>query len=280
VRALTYNIHGWHAPDGALNIDALAEVIAEAQADLVGLNEVFHPLPVPGGTALHLLAERFGMSCAFAAALSSDISSSGVPYGNALLSRWRILAYAVHYLPSAAGAERRCLLEARVAVPGAHTLSVYVIHLDQRSEQVRLTQWAAANAWLARDRARPHLLMGDFNALSVSDYGDPASLAALAAHNLSRGWQPPEFAVCERVLKAGYVDACVLAGGCPAPTWPAGDPERRIDYIFLPDAWSGALQSCKRYDSAAALGASDHLPVLAELDSSVGAQRPAGGRHN
>ena len=278
MRVLTYNIHGWRAPDGASNVDALAEVIAEARADLVGLNEVFHPLSAPDGSALHLLAERLGMSYAFAPALSSDASSNGIPYGNALLSRWQILAYAVHILSSTAGAERRCLLEARVAVPTGLTLGVYVIHLDHRSEQVRLAQWAAASAWLARDRARPHLLIGDFNALSTSDYVDPASGAALAARNLSNGWDPPEFAVTEHVLKAGYVDACILAGGRPAPTWPAGDPERRIDYIFLPDAWSGALRACKRCDPEAAFRASDHLPVLAELDPGVALERPAVGR--
>jgi endonuclease/exonuclease/phosphatase family metal-dependent hydrolase len=278
VRVLTYNIHGWRALDGAFNLDTLAEVIAQARADLVGLNEALHPHQTSDGTSLSLLAKRLGMSYAFAPALASGASPSSVPYGNALLSRWKVLAYAVHTLPSPGEAELRCLLEARIALPTGLNLGVYVIHLDNRSEQVRLTQWAAASTWLARDRARPHLLMGDFNTLSASDYGDPASLAALAAHNLSMGWLPPEFAVSERVRKAGYADASVLAGGRPAPTWPAGNPERRIDYIFLPHAWSGALQGCNRFDSAAALRASDHLPVLAEFDPGAALELPAGGR--
>ncbi|MCX7669215.1 MAG: endonuclease/exonuclease/phosphatase family protein, partial [Anaerolineae bacterium] len=67
MRVLTYNIHGWRssAPEGTLNLDALAQVIGEARADLVGLNEVFHPHPAGATTALAALALQLGMYWAF-----------------------------------------------------------------------------------------------------------------------------------------------------------------------------------------------------------------------
>ena len=53
MKVLTYNVHGWLTPDGgAANVDMLAEVIAATGADVVGLNEVFHPWHTPAGPAL------------------------------------------------------------------------------------------------------------------------------------------------------------------------------------------------------------------------------------
>ena len=50
MKFLTYNVHGWLTPDGsASNVDLLVEVIAATGADLVGLNEVFHPWRTPPG---------------------------------------------------------------------------------------------------------------------------------------------------------------------------------------------------------------------------------------
>lgn len=267
MKVLAYNIHGWCTPQGLPNLDLLAQVIADSGADLVGLNEVFHPMPTGegGGPALAVLAGRLGMSFAFGAALDREESPNGFPYGNAALSRWPLLAHAAHHLPEAPGHERRGLLEARVLLPDGRPFSVYVTHLDHRSEEVRVAQWNGAGAWLIRDRSRPHLLIGDFNALAPADYAAPAALAALAAYNAGQGWQPPDFDLAAQVLKAGYADAFAQRGDGGAPTWPAVQPERRIDYIFLPEKWASALVSCRRWESPAAARASDHLPLLAEI---------------
>ena len=66
VRVLTYNIHGWRDAHGQIDVARLARIIQASQADIVALNEVFHPLVPPGETrpALDLLAEALGMSYA------------------------------------------------------------------------------------------------------------------------------------------------------------------------------------------------------------------------
>lgn len=266
MKVLTYNIHGWRAPgNSALNLDPVSAVIRDSGADLVGLNEVFHPHPTPDGPALALLAERLGMCFAFAPAMTATESPTGVPYGNAFLSRWPILAYAGHRLASGSESERRGLLEARVALPDGRLLTFYVTHLDHRSEPVRLIQWAAAHTWLLRERGRLHLLVGDFNAIARSDYAAAGAAAALEERCVALGWRPPAFDLIGQVLKAGYVDAFATVGSGVSATFPVHAPEIRIDYIFVPPAQAEALVRCQRWEHPLVVAASDHMPMLAEL---------------
>ena len=267
MKILTYNIHGWRGPEPecSFNLDMLTQVISDAGADVVGLNEVFHPFPADGDPALTQLAARLGMQYAFGPALSAEESPRGIPYGNALLSRWPILAHAAHHLPAGTGGERRGLFETRIALPDGSSLTVYVTHLDHRAEAVRLAQWSAANAWLGRERGRPHVLLGDFNALAASDYPDAAAVDSLRAQRDADGWPPLAFDLVDRVLKTGYVDAFARADEGAGATFPSVASHIRIDYVFLPEVFAGALLSCRRWEHPLVPAASDHLPVLAEF---------------
>lgn len=254
-------------PDGGPNVDLVAEVIERAEADVVGLNEVFHPT-ADERPALSYLAQRLGMQFAFGATQPAEPTPDHPPYGNAILSRWPVMAHAAHHLAPAVAYGKRGLLEARILLPSDRPLTIYVTHLDHRSEETRVAQWAAADTWLARDRGRLHLVLGDFNALAETDYAAPGALDRLRAFQQERGWPVPSFDLIGRVLKSGYVDAYGAAGGPAAggATWPADAPERRIDYIFLPAASAGALRACAPVTGAALADASDHLPVLADID--------------
>lgn len=265
MRALSYNVHGWRSLDGAPNVTQVASVIADSGADIVGLNEVFHPWPISGDSALSLLAGRLGMSCAFGPTQVSGVSHGQPLYGNAVLSRWPILAYAAHHLAPITACGQRGLLEARVLPPFGRPVTLYVTHLDHRSEDVRLVQWSSASAWLSRDRDRAHLLLGDFNALAATDYADQAAIDRLAAYQQAKGWPVPAFDLISRILSAGYADACAGSGGVCGATYPTGSPERRIDYVFLPRSHADAIRGCSRVESAEALLASDHLPVCVDL---------------
>jgi endonuclease/exonuclease/phosphatase family metal-dependent hydrolase len=266
MKVLTYNVHGWLTPDGgAANVDLLAEIIAATGADMVGLNEVFQPWHAPAGPALEVLADSLGMTYAFGPTLPAEPAPAAIPYGNALLSRWPILAYATHHLAPTVSYGQRGLLETRVLLPSGQPFTVYVTHLDHRSEAIRLQQWASANAWLLRDRGRPHLLLGDFNALAGVDYLAPETVEQLKAYQIAQGWPVPAFDMIAQVLKAGYTDAFDRAGLGQGATWPSAAPERRIDYIFLPDVLADGLVSCSCWDNSMARGASDHLPLLAEI---------------
>ncbi len=266
MRVLTYNVHGWEKPEGGSNAALVAEIIAATGADIVGLNEVFYPKGEGTQPALEFVAAQLGMHYAFGATQPGD-PQKHPPYGNAVLGRWPILAHAAHHLAPAVSYGKRGLLECRVVRPAGPALTVYVTHLDHRSEQIRLEQWASANAWLLRDRSRPHLLLGDFNALAETDYADEAAVGRLAAYQAERGWPAPSFDLVSQVLKSGYVDAFAAVGNPSGKgaTFPAQVPERRIDYIFLPASMREALTICAPVSDSHAASASDHLPVLAEI---------------
>lgn len=270
MRVLTYNIHGWRGVDGQIDVRRLARIIHASAADVVGLNEVYHPLVPPGENraALDSLAAALNMDVAFGVALTPQFAFAPLAsYGNALLTRYPLLAHAGHHLTPVDGHEQRGLLEARILLPDGRTpFSVYVTHLDHRREAVRLTQLMAALQWTTRDRGRPHLLLGDLNAVAPGDYeARPEERAALAATEPLAHLAEDEPQVVPRLLRSHYVDAGA-AGGNPEPSFPAHDPWVRIDHVFASAALAPRLRWCRVWATEETAVASDHLPVLAEFD--------------
>jgi exodeoxyribonuclease-3 len=69
------------------------------------------------------------------------------------------------------------------------------------------------------------------------------------------------------MLDAGYLDGYRILHpvdrGFTFPTW---NPHVRLDYMFLPARFADRLKDCQVRDGVAAARASDHFPLLAELD--------------
>ncbi|MEZ4734284.1 MAG: endonuclease/exonuclease/phosphatase family protein [Caldilineaceae bacterium] len=281
IRVVTYNIHGWRTIDGQPNLQAIADVLAATEADIIGLNEVYYPRVVAGDTqpALAALAARLGMGFVFGPCLRwpAQDHMPADAYGNALLSRWPIIASAAHHLTSKeedqqqllAQKEQRGLLEGRVLLPNRETFTVYVTHLDHTDEAARLLQLRVARQWLVRDRHRPHLVMGDFNAITPWDFAHrPAAYEQLARHekgqNLVDNGKGPS--VIAQMEKAGYVDLYQRFGEPGAQSFlPAADTAIRIDYIFASQSLAPQAQSCIIWQEPGGAEASDHRPVRAEL---------------
>ncbi|MCC6454502.1 MAG: endonuclease/exonuclease/phosphatase family protein [Caldilineaceae bacterium] len=282
MRVLTYNIHGWRTMAGLPNLDAVAQVIAATGADLVGLNEVFYPRVVEGAgeAALEALAARLGMDWVFGPCLRWPAQDSlpADAYGNALLSRWPILASAAHHLTPVPGKEQRGLLEARIALPTGSPFTAYVTHLDHTDEEARLVQLRALRTWTVRDRNRPHLIMGDFNAIASRDFATRVAAPAQPAHlsetsnveapNARQGHED-DFKVIAQMEKAGYIDAYGRVGAPGSGSFCGpGFPPYRIDYIFLSESLAPALTAAQIWQEPPGEEASDHRPVLAEFDLS------------
>lgn len=277
VRLLTFNIRGWRSLSDRANLGRVAQVIAASAADVVSLNEVFHPhrfaepLLPEGRTALEELATRLGMHYVFGPCLRWPATDT-LPehsYGNALLSRWPIIASAAHHLTPVEGKEQRGLLEGRILLPSGQPFTVYVTHLDHTDEGARLTQLRAVRSWTVRDRNRPHVVMGDFNAIQPWDYEHRQhDLEALGEHekgtNLldhGKGAQ-----VIPQMEKAGYTDVlrhCDVQG---ADTFLPADGNLRIDYIWLSQPLVPGIRSAQVWQEVRGEEASDHRPVLAEVD--------------
>jgi endonuclease/exonuclease/phosphatase family metal-dependent hydrolase len=196
-------------------------------------------------------------------------------YGNALLSRWPIIASAAHHLTSKeedargllATKEQRGLLEGRILLPDGRTFTAYVTHLDHTDEEARTIQLRVARTWLGRDRNRPHVVMGDFNAVSRWDWND-ATLAELGRQprdrggNLAGGEKGPQ--VIPQMEKAGYVDLFARFGAPGARSFTTSAAAIRIDYIFASQALAPTATGCAIWLDAD--GVSDHRPVYADLE--------------
>lgn len=93
--------------------------------------------------------------------------------------------------------------------------------------------------------------------------GVPESAPLIVAGDLNEEPTGPSWSLLsERLVDAG------AAAGCTGPTFPSTNPRRRIDGVFTDRRI--AVRSCAVIDSADVPPASDHRPVLAELDVPAG----------
>ena len=244
LRVLSYNI----CRGGAGKEEQLAAVIAAVVPDIVVLQEATTPAVV------EKLAARTGMA--------QWASSRGESLG--FMSRRKVRHFQWHH----PRLSRHAFLEIE---PGPGELRIFGVHLSALysawTEQHRVVELRALLANIARHQRGFHLLAGDFNTLAPGDLLDfrklPNRLRALVW--LSGGkirWR-----TIQLVLDAGYVDAYRLGHqGISGFTFPSWAPHVRLDYVFTPAGFSNRIHSCEIVTHPAAPAASDHLPLLAEVD--------------
>jgi endonuclease/exonuclease/phosphatase family metal-dependent hydrolase len=250
MRLLTYNIHRWIGIDGQFDLSRSVALLEASQADILALQEVIHPLP-DGRQPLVELAECLGMEWVFGVAdAEARWVNERARLGNAILSRYPILASTNHPLPRVRGLTGRAVLGARIRFGEALAITVYCTHLDHVLEPLRWAQLSAVLRLLKHQRSEPHWLMGDFNAPSLSG---PRS-RALA------------YPVIHRLRSQGYVDAFAAVGCGRGATFPADIPILRLDYLFVTRYWAHGLLRCWPLGSDLARRASDHRPVVAEWE--------------
>jgi endonuclease/exonuclease/phosphatase family metal-dependent hydrolase len=175
MKLMTFNIRHALGLDERIDLERVIAVIAKSQVDVVALQEVDRYMPRSGnvdqaakiGRALH-------MEWCFAASLRIGLSE----YGNAILSKYKILDHEVTFLPGEK--ERRSLLRARL-----HTdigpMIMMTTHLGV-TERDRTRQFPILLAQLAEVNSQA-VLMGDFN--MESDH-------SLMRELTDSGWQEAE----------------------------------------------------------------------------------------
>jgi exodeoxyribonuclease-3 len=242
---LTYNIRY----GGVGRVEALAAVIGACTPDLVVLQEATRP------DVVEQLAARTG--------LTTWAASAGHSVG--FLSRLEIAHHQWHRpTPS-----RRAFLE---IVPAGDAVRIFGIHLSavhsNWTERRRVRELRAVLAGIDRYQDGLHVLAGDFNTLAP---GEKLDLDRLPPRLRAVVWltgRQIRWETIQVMLDRSYVDAYrALSPEDPGYTFPAADPHIRLDYVFLPTAWVARLRSCAVVHShPQAAAASDHLPVVAELD--------------
>jgi endonuclease/exonuclease/phosphatase family metal-dependent hydrolase len=233
VRVMSYNLHFGFDVEGWSDLEATARAVETSGAEVVGLQEVSRGWYLNGSTdMLAWLQRRLRMPHARFAGAADAI------WGNAVLSRYPIVADGAVSLPRKGVPLRRNYLWVELDLGAERRLRVVVTHLHHvqgptgarvRQAQIpRLLQGAAE---------RPAtVLLGDLNA-------------------------EPESREIAMVREAGLVDAFEAAGGGPAAelTWPSDRPDRRIDYI-----WCSSDLTATGFVATTGT-ASDHRGIMATI---------------
>jgi exodeoxyribonuclease-3 len=238
---LSYNIR----EGGRGRLAEIAAVIRERHPDAVALVEV---------------ADRES-TVRLAGALGCDLAfgEANTRHNVAWLSRLPIHRTENHRSPLLA----KTLLEIELLVDG-ETVSLFATHLGSRHDRAQPANEIPVVLDVLRGQAgRPHLLVGDLNALTPREQvGEPPAGVAKRGEAIDGA---PRRAI-RQLLAAGYLDAYrALHAETPGYTYPADAPWLRLDYVFLSPLLAGRLLACEVAASPAAALASDHLPIWARL---------------
>ncbi len=245
MRLLTYNIRY----GGVGRVAALARVIADAGPDVVVLQEATRP---------EVVAQ-------LAAATKMTAWAAEATHSVAFMSRIEIGHHRWHRPP----ASRRAFLE---IVPAGESFRIFGVHLSavhsNWTERRRVRELRQVLAAIQEHQHGFHVVTGDFNTLAP---GETLDLAKLPPRLRAVVWltgREIRWETIQIMLDASYVDGYrALHPEDPGLTFPAADPHVRLDYAFVPTAWAPRLRCCAVVkDAPGVASASDHLPLLAELD--------------
>jgi endonuclease/exonuclease/phosphatase family metal-dependent hydrolase len=226
LRAATYNVHSHIGRDGRRDPARVSGVIDELDADVVALQEFTYPVDVALETRTPVVLTLERYECALGPARQTDTHC----FGNAILSRHGFVE--VHRIDlSIARREPRAALAATIEIRG-EPVHVLAAHLGLRVPERR------------------------FQVRQILDYLDSVKHSKLVVLGDFNDWMP------------GRTVADVLdqrLGRLPRPrSFPASRPLFALDRIWVQP--KDALRRIFAHKTPTARMASDHVPVVAELD--------------
>jgi exodeoxyribonuclease-3 len=244
LRLLSYNIrHG-----GTGRVDAIAAVIRACVPDVVLLQEATRPDNVRALAALTAMPEhgsQRGRSLGFL---------SRVPVARSVWRRPLL--------------SRHAFLELTLAGRNLHIVGVHLsaVHAAWTERRRQLELAALLRAVRARQSGF-HVLAGDFNTLAPGDIHDRRRLPLRLRPFVWLSGGTIRWKTVAAVLAAGYADAWRTrhpeGDGSTFPSW---SPHLRLDYVFVPATGAGRVTRCDVIVTDAARAASDHFPLLAEIE--------------
>ena len=244
-RFLTYNIqHG-----GVGRADAISKVINACGPDLVLLQEATDPSNVERIAAATGMAEWR----AFRRQSLGFLSRQPVAFSEWIRPRISRHAF-IEVVPAGE----------RVRLFGVHLSAVHAAWTEHR----RVLELRALLRSVARHQDGFHVLCGDFNTVAP---GEPLDIQRLPLRLRPFVWLSGgriRWRTIQTVLDAGYVDAFRLKHPIdPGPTLPTSNPHIRLDYVFVPKQYSERVLSCDVVHHPEAVRASDHFPIVADLQT-------------
>ena len=232
IKVLSFNILHGATTKGDFDLDRIAQLIIDADPDLVALQEVdFKTNRAKKYDLATELGWRTKMASLFAGAMPYD----GGEYGEGVLSKTSFLQSRNVPLPFTSGNEPRAALEITTILSSGDTISFVGTHLDHlRNEIDRISQVKKINEVFSSN-IYPTILAGDLNAT-------------------------PESKTIE-ILRELWIPSFDEKN--PEPTSPSDNPIRKIDYVvFFPQTKWKVLDRKVIQDSIA----SDHCAYLVTLE--------------
>ena len=236
MKIMTFNIqHCLNYTENVIDINFFAQAIKKYNPDFCGLNEVRGEGPLDGYTdQTNKLADLLGMDRYFGEAIKVNKTS---PYGNAIVSKHRIISAETVKIPDPifkierAGYESRCVIKAVVKIE-EKTICFLVCHMGlAKAERKNAVKTICR---LIDETDLPVVLMGDFNAEPEDNVLQP--------------------------LRERLQDTDIFSSAENNRTYPSDAPKIKIDYIF----YRGL--TCKKSTTVSEIF-SDHLPIIAEFET-------------
>jgi endonuclease/exonuclease/phosphatase family metal-dependent hydrolase len=232
VRIMTYNLHNGFNTKGKLNLEEIARVIEGDAPDIVALQEVSRGWVASGRVdMLEWLSLRLNMPYVFG-------PTADPFWGNAILSRYPILAYSRYDLPPRDLFILRGLIVALIDLGDGQKIKVIDTHFHHLEGQtdIRQLQSGAILSYINSIDNNNIVLLGDLN-------------AEISEKEISMLYQ------------ASLMDVARKMNPELAYTFTSDNPHRRIDYIFV----SYDLRNRTSDVQIPSSTASDHLPVIAVI---------------
>jgi endonuclease/exonuclease/phosphatase family metal-dependent hydrolase len=237
LRVVTYNVHKCRGFDRRTAPERIISVLRELEADVMCLHEVVNaPAQAPRFDQAREIARAFPT---YTACFGANRTLRGGTYGNLTLSRFPVLAWKNIDITFRQKRERRGVLRTDLSLRGGRILNAFNIHLgtgfmERRYQAKRLM---SEDILLDPDQRGPRLVLGDFNEWTKG----------LTTRLLRETFKtfPPRHAL--RFPK----------------TFPGMLPLMALDHCYYEPPVE--LLATKLWRSKTALVASDHLPLLADL---------------
>lgn len=230
LKVMTYNLRFGELA----TIDQLAEHIKAFHPDFVALEEVdvnTQRSLAPHQNGKDMLSELAGKTNMFGL-YGKTIHFSNGYYGIGILSKYPYINVTKIALPNTRPEiEPRVLLEALFEVGKKDTICFAATHLDVTDEKTRELQAECITDHF-KSSPYPVIIGGDFNA-------------------------EPNSGVIKNIMTRNWFDATDSA-----PTFPAWNPEVKLDYIYARPKKGWRLIRTQAVQSLL----SDHLPIVAELE--------------
>ena len=243
-KLLSYNIRF----GGAGREHLIARVIRAAAPELVVFQEATNPEvieQIAEETEFPLWAAKRGHSIAF-------------------LSRMAVAHYEWHYSLGARHPFMEIELTPQTRVFGLHLSARF----SKWSEMRRVREIRQLLADIQKYQYGFHALVGDFNTLAPGEILNVKRMPTWIRALIWLSGRDIQRHTIQTMLDANYVDGFrhlhPVGDGTTFPTW---DPHLRLDYVFIPKGFAPRLRQMHVLkDIPNVTGASDHFPLLAEIE--------------